>query len=1020
MYNEHENPAIFERNRETMHAPLGAYEDAQAALLGGASQWMMSLDGEWNFCLTKSGAGISSGASEPDCRRYASKITVPSNWQLQKDCWDKPIYTNITYPFTPNPPFVPEQNPTGHYRRTFKLPASWKNKRVFLNIGSADSNCTVQVNGAEVGYSEDSRLSAEFEITPFLRKGVNTLEIHVMRYCSGFYLEDQDYWHLSGLQRPVVLFAKPSVFLRDYAVRTIFDATYTDATLEASVWVNDCAEMRACRVRVALFDSKQKKIAEAEEAVTARTNMYEDKNALRAAARFALPVKAPKQWSAETPNLYTLVMTLVDASGAEIDFERTRVGFRQIEIKNRQVLINGKRMIVRGVDRHEFHPSKGRALDADDMRAEIVAMKRLNFNSVRTSHYPNDPRWYDLCDELGLYIVDETNLETHGIHGDLSLNPAWMAAYMARSQRMVLRDRNHPCVCFWSLGNESYVGPHHAAMAAWIRRADPTRPVQYESGNPAPDVTDIMAPMYPKFDWVRETLADARETRPMIMCEYAYAKGNASGNFKKFWDLVDSQPSFQGGFIWDWADKALELPLPDGRKAWAFGGDFGCGIPYGAGEFKTEDPTQVINGIVGPTLVPHPGAYEVMNAQAPVSFDAADYMLANGRVRIRNKHQFLDLSGFVLRWTVCEDGRKIKSGNRSLPATPAGESAELQLDFKLPEPKHGAEYWLNLDCVLRDATPWAETGHRVAWAQFQLPVKTLPRIEPTPEGVLRFDGGSVHAGATELVIDRANNLPTAFRRNGVDLLDSGFIESFFRPPLDNDWILNNWDNYAARWRDAGLDRLTRETVWRKCAETPAFFGCFSTVRLTGADPRRPIQCENSLEFYGDGTLFFQQTVEIPQNFPCLPRIGVTFEMPAGFENVKWYGRGPWENYTDRKTAARIGEYTARVSDMIPEYICPGECAGREDTRWLEITNDKGIGLRLEGSPLFHFNALHATDKALESARHLHELKTSPKTHIHIDHLHMGVGGDNGWTPNVHPEYLIHPGIYRWAFTMKAL
>jgi len=499
MFNEWEDPAIFERNRQPMHAPLGAYADAEAALHGAPSPWKISLDGAWDFFLAPTVADVPENFYDPAfSTKKWKKIIVPSNWQLQKDCPDKPIYTNVAYPFEPNPPFVPVANATGCHRREFKLPASWKGRRVFLNIGSADSNCTVWVNGRDVGYSEDSRLEAEFEITAFLKPGANTLAIRVMRWCSGFYLEDQDYWHLSGLQRPVSLYAKPAVFIRDFAVRTRLDAQYNDATLEADVWVNDCAEMEGHNVRVELHDARGKKIAGATSPVCTRTNMYTLKDALRAAARFAMPVRAPEKWSAETPNLYTIVMTLLDPSGNAVDFERSRVGFRQIEIKNRQVLVNGRRLVVRGVDRHEFHPKKGRALDVEDMREAIVTMKRLNFNAVRTSHYPNDPRWYDLCDELGLYIVDEANLETHGVNADLSLDPAWMAAYMARAQRMVLRDRNHPCVCFWSLGNESGTGPHHAAMAAWIRRADPTRPVQYESYNPGPDVSDIMVPMYPR------------------------------------------------------------------------------------------------------------------------------------------------------------------------------------------------------------------------------------------------------------------------------------------------------------------------------------------------------------------------------------------------------------------------------------------------------------------------------------------------------------------------------------------
>ncbi|MCL1887315.1 MAG: DUF4981 domain-containing protein [Kiritimatiellaeota bacterium] len=1019
MRNEWEDPDIFGRNRETMHAPWGVYADAQAALNGAPSPWKLPLDGTWDFFLARTVADVPKDFWN---EKKWGKITVPSNWQLQKDCFDKPIYTNVAYPFAPNPPFVPEANPTGCYRRVFTLPASWKGRRVFLNIGSADSNCTVWVNGAEIGYSEDSRLEAEFDITPFLKPGENTLAIRVMRWCSGFYLEDQDYWHLSGLQRPVSLLAKPAVFLRDFAARTRFDATYTDATLETDIWVSDGPKTEGHTVRAALHDAKGKKIAEAETVVGKFANSYAQKH-----ARLAMDVKAPLKWSAETPNLYTLVLSLLDPAGNAVDFERTRVGFRQIEIKNRQVLLNGQRMVVRGVDRHEFHPVKGRALDAEDMRAAIITMKRLNFNAVRTSHYPNDPRWYDLCDELGLYIVDETNLETHGIWGDLSLDPAWMAAYMARSQRMVLRDRNHPCVCFWSLGNESFVGPHHAAMAAWIRRADPTRPVQYESGNPGPDVSDIMVPMYPRFERIKEILSDASEKRPLIMCEYAYAKGNASGNFKKFWDLVDSEPSFQGGFIWDWADKALEIPPMEGERPrepgkhkWGFGGDFGCHVTYRSGMFSSEDATQVLNGIVGPTLVPHPGAYEVMQVQAPIAFDATDDLLAKGRVRVRNKHQFLDLSGFALEWRVCENGKTLRRGKCTLPATTPGETAEIELGFALPEPKPGAEYWLNLDCVLRRATPWADAGHRVTWAQFALPVKLLPRVMECGDlsPLLSYEKNTCRSGATELHLDPKTGLITSLRHNGVEILCAGLLESLFRPPLDNDWILNNPGNYAARWRAAGLDNLKREVVWQKHVDSPKFFGHFSTVTLTGTDPERPVRCENALEFGPDGCIDFSQTIEIPSSFPIIPRVGVSLIMPAGFENLRWYGRGPFENYLDRKSAARVDEYAARVGDMIPEYICPGECGHREDARWLEITNDAGTGVRFEGSPLFHFNALHASDAAFVEAKHLHELKTCPETHVHIDALHMGVGGDDGWSPNIHPEYLIQPGTYRWAFTMR--
>lgn len=1023
---EWEDPAVFERHREPMHAPLGAYPDAESArtLPEGASPYQMSLDGEWAFHLAPRVAEVPNGFEQPSFDANAwGTLAVPSNWQLQPGCFDKPIYTNVCYPFEPTPPTVPEANPTGCYRRTFRIPRAWRGRRVFLTIGSADSNCTVWVNGRDIGYSEDSRLAAEFEITDALVPGENLLAIRVMRYCDGFYLEDQDYWHLSGLQRSVTLTAKPTVFLRDYVVRTRFDAAYRDATLEIDAEVCDHPEMARHRVAVALFDPRGRAVrgAEGQAAISARTTMYGNTTQRKATARFALPIEAPLPWSAEIPSLYTLVLTLLDPEGRAIDFERVRVGFRQIEIRGRQVLVNGRRLVVRGVDRHEHHPVRGRALTPEDMRADILAMKRLNFNAVRTSHYPNDPRWYDLCDELGLYVVDEANLETHGVHGDLTMESAWMHAYLARAQRMVLRDRNHPCVCFWSLGNESFVGPHHAAMAAWIRATDPTRPVQYESGNPGPAVTDIMVPMYPGLDWVRKVLADATEHRPMILCEYAYAKGNATGNFRKFWDLVDAHPSFQGGFIWDWHDKALARTLDDGRTVWAFGGEFGCGWDYAG---HGEHPTQVLNGIVGPDLKPHPGAYEVQQVQAPVAFDADEGLLKGGKVRVRNKHQFLDLAGFVVAWSVREDGHVLKKGTLPLPSVAPGAAAVLDLGFALPAPKPGAEYWLNVECRLRRATPWAPAGHAVTWAQFALPVALLPVPVRTVRGGVVCGRGTdaavrtVRAGGTEVEFRTDCGLVSGYRHDGVALLLSGPVEGFFRAPLDNDWILGNPSSIFRRWVDAGLDRLERSVDSVEVLEGRNAVQFRVASRLSGTDPERPIRCETLTRVGADGSLEVWQSADIPPNFPVVPRIGVELRLPPGFEQVRWYGRGPWENYVDRKGAAWVGEHAASVADLLPDYICPGECGGREDTRWLAVTDASGAGLRVEGLPLFHFSALHADIGDLMAAGHRHELAQRPETVVQLDGWHMGVGGDTGWTPNVHPEYLLQPGAYRWSFRLR--
>jgi beta-galactosidase len=940
---------------------------------------------------------------------------------------DKPIYTNIVYPFKADPPRVPQNNPTGLYRRTFTIPESWDGREVFLVFESIDSAALVWVNGQDVGYSEDSRLPAEFNITPYLRAGENTLSVQVMRWSTGAYLEDQDYWHMSGIQRDVFLYAKPKAHIRDFTVRTAFDGDYQDATLYVATYISDIPNAGDFSVEVELLDANgvtvfsQPLVSD----VKSTVNMYSDREAERNCAKVSQVVTAPHQWSAETPYLYTLVLTLKGTEGNAVDFESTRVGFRQIEIKNRQVLVNGRRMVVRGVDRHEHHAERGRALTVEDMRAEIIAMKRLNFNSVRTSHYPNHPAWYDLCDEYGLYVVDEANLETHGVHGELSTSPVWATAYLERAMRMVLRDKNHACVCFWSLGNESFRGPHHASMAAWLRYYDPTRPVQYESGYPGPEITDILVPMYPGLDWVREVLADATETRPMIMCEYAYAKGNASGNFKKFWDLVDSEPSFQGGFIWDWHDKVLAHDLPDGRRVLGYGGDLGCGTDYPA---IGEDPTQVFNGIVSVDLTPHPGAWEVKNVQAPVGFAANTTDLAEWKVRVRNKYQFLDLSHLDLFWEVTEDGVTLQSGSLALSTTPAGEEAIIELLAEpIDSPRPGAEYWLNLRVSLREATPWAEAGHEIGWGQFALPKKpadTAARflVSQTALSLAETESAVVFIGqGFKIAFDRVSGSIASWKLGDRDLLLGGPRERFYRPPTDNDYILGNPGSFLSQWNEVGLDHLIRDVQSFEFGLTGPGLAFVRVVsRYSGAESGAGISTEVTYKITGEGEVEIACTVLVDESMPPLPRIGLELVLPTNYENLAWYGRGPWENYVDRKTAAMVGRYESTVADQYFPYIQPGECGGKEDVRWLTLTDATGTGILVSGAPMFHFDALHYSTEDLAAARHYYELAERPEVYLHLDGWHMGLGGDTGWTVNVHDEYLIKPGRYDYSIRLTGI
>ena len=742
---EWEDPLVVGRNRRAMHVPLAAYPDAAAARAGalastGAaprSPFMRSLNGVWKFYLAPTPADVPPTffADDYDDSAWAS-IPVPSNWQLPAVALDgfkdNPIYANVHYTFEPQPPHVPHANPTGCYRTTFTLDPAWAGRSVLLLFEGVDSNLTLWVNGHEVGYSEDSRLPAEFDITSYVRPGENQIAAQVMRYCDGSYLECQDFWRMSGIQRDVILYSKPPVCLEDFAVRTWLDGEGGDARLEVEVRLTNgaSAEYTGYVVEAMLYDAEGQPVLSAPLRGTPGTATDFPLRTQRktAVAFLAADIPSPHCWTAETPYLYGLVLTLRDPQGRAVDFESSRVGLRQVEIRDGMLLVNGRRLVLRGVNRHEHHPVRGRVLTVEEMRQEIILMKQFNFNTVRTSHYPAHPAWYDLCDEYGMYVIDEANVETHGLGGELSQDPQWTHAYLERAARMALRDKNHASIILWSLGNESGSGPQQAAMASWLRAYDPTRFVHYESGRPGPEIADVYSCMYPDLEQIRRLLADGRERRPIMMCEYAYAKGNSTGNFFKFWDMVDAYPRFQGGCVWDWHDKAILHTTADGRPYYAYGGDLGDDFDYARFYQENEDPQMCCNGIVGPDLSPHPGAFEVKKVQAPVGIYVQGWQgfapgqdVNRGEITLWNKYQFVDLAHLALHWELVEDGRVIQAGVLPAPDLPAGARTALAIPFVAPEPpRPDAEYFVNVRVRLNAATAWADAGHEVAWEQFPL------------------------------------------------------------------------------------------------------------------------------------------------------------------------------------------------------------------------------------------------------------------------------------------------------------
>ncbi len=1064
-----ENPTLLQKGREPMHAPLYAYADETAVKEGRKdSAWRMDLDGTWKFCLAPGPLLVPPAFQEPSFDSSGwTDIQVPGSWELQGH--DVPIYTNVRYPVEMDaagarhlvrtgasdpdkernagkleldPPFVPEKNPTGCYLRDFDVPASWDGRTLLLAFGAVESCFYLWVNGQEAGFSKDSKLPAEFDITRYVRPGRNRLALQVMRYSDGFWLEDQDYWHLSGIQRSVVLLAKPPVHIRDFQVRTELDASWRDAELVAWCHVNRLEGYASHSIRARLLDPAGADVVEPVTAsVAAQSSMYlkgTDK-AQAGAAFFRIPVLNPRKWSTENPHLYTLSFTLLDEAGREVDFEGCRVGFRQVAIgKDGVIRLNGNRMVFRGVDRHEFHPSYGRYVPTEWMRREIMLMKQLNFNAVRTSHYPNDTRWYDLCDEMGICLVDEANLETHGLDSRLSLDPEWSGAYLDRAVRMVMRDKNHPSIVAWSLGNESCAGMNHAGMAGWIRGYDPTRPVQYESWEPGPLISDIRVPMYPQLDWVAEVMADTADIRPMVMCEYAYSKSNSNGNVDEFWDMVARFPRFQGGFVWDWADKALVKgfdgkirfggameAVDRGEAYYAYGGDFGESVT---------DPVldMCLNGVVGPSLTLHPGALEIKKVQAPVYMKAA--FGKKDEWLVENRYQESSLSHLEIHWRILADGIPVLHGHMPAPETRPGQTTVVRLpDTAMTAglPK-GAELHADFSFRLASECFWADAGHEIVAFQFGLPAVAastpvwLRKRETSGNGeelrVIGSDRGwQVENKDFSIFCSRETCGLNSWKCEGREYLSGGLRENFFRAPTGIDAGQGPDFSHAGFWREAGLDRLERKVL--SCTLAPESDGVVryeTAARLVASGCPFGFNSRLTHEIRPDGTLLVRHLVTADAQLPALPRIGVTLEMPLDFGHVRWFGRGPHENYADRKNSAAFGVYEATAAGFHEDYILPVECGGREDVRWLEVMDGTGAGLRFDFPQPVHMDVKRHSATEYDCARHAHELPEPRAVFVNLDAVHSGLGGDTGWHPNIHPQYLIRPGTWLYEIQITVL
>jgi beta-galactosidase len=1016
-----ENPAVFERNKEPARATFYPFADRESALTHdpARSPFVRSLSGTWRFHWVSDPADRPADFYRADFDDEAwDEVPVPSNWEVLG--YGIPIYTNIPYPFPPNPPRVPvEWNPVGSYRRTFEVPEDWAGMQVFLHFGSVKSAMYLWVNGREVGYSQGSKTPAEFNITPFLEPGSNTVAVQVYRFSDGAYLEGQDYWKISGIERDVFLMATPGVHVRDFWARPELEADYEDGILTIDVELTSvlARPVSAYRLSAELLGPEGSPVFDAPLMTTfGLETAGTDFVTLQGA------VASPRKWTAETPNLYTLLITLADDEHEVLQVIPIRVGFRTVEIRNGLLQVNGVPIALKGVNRHEHDPHAGRVMSDELMIRDIELMKQYNVNAVRTSHYPSDPRWYDYADEYGLYIVDEANVESHGMGYDpdvtLGNDPAWKGAHLDRTIRMVKRDRNHPSVIIWSLGNEGGDGVNFEATSAWIHQADPGRPVQYERAIQRPHV-DIYAPMYARIPHLLDYVSEPRD-RPLILCEYAHAMGNSVGNLQDYWDVIEAHDQLQGGFIWDYVDQGLYAETWQGEPYWAYGGDYGPpGVP--------SDGNFLVNGLVAPDRTPNPHFEEVRKVYQNIRVRAVD--LERGRVRIVNRHDFTDLAGFAGTWELSADTRGVLArGDLGLLDLAPHDSIELSLPLPPIDAAPAVEYFLRLEFRTREDRPFLPAGWLAAWEQFRLPVHRPPvpanvAEMPPLEVVESSDRITVSGSGFSVGIDRSTGLLSYFQVEGRELLVSPLEPDFWRAPTDNDYG-SRMPRRQAVWKDAGrvrtLDGLETKAIGAGQVRVDATLGLPAVNALLYL----------SYDVFGSGDVavthrFVPPAATSGAELPDIPRVGLRFSLSSEFADVAWYGRGPHENYSDRKTSAPVGIYSATIEELYYPYIRPQENGNRTDTRWVAFSDSAGVGLAAHGNPTLDWSALPFLQEDLDEGtakrgRHTFDLRPRDLVAVHLDHKQMGVGGDNSWGAQPLEAYRLPVREYSFSFRLSPL
>jgi beta-galactosidase len=1022
-----ENPQMINRNKEATHATFIPFRTVDEALTQKRNQsvYYKSLNGIWKFNWVRKPADRPVDFYKPgfDVSGW-DNIPVPANWELEG--YGIPIYVNHQYEFADykhpvsaeikfidkiypaNPGLVPtDYNPVGSYRRTFTVPETWDGRRVFIQFGAVKSAFYIWVNGKKVGYSQGSKIPAEWDITDYLETGENVLAIEVYRWSDGSYLECQDFWRISGIERDVFIYSTPKVRIRDFFAHAGLDSEYKNGEFSLDVDLkNQFEKLHSGNyvVEYQILDADKSVVAS--DSQEAKINKKTDLK-----LTFSKTIQNPEKWTAETPNLYSLVISLKNKDGETVEAVSSKIGFRKIEIIDDIFKINGVAVLIKGVNRHEHDQNNGHVISEENMIKEISLMKQFNLNAVRTSHYPNCERFYELCDEYGLYVTDEANIESHGMYygkHSLAKKPEWELAHVDRIVRMIERDKNHPCVIVWSMGNEAGDGVVFTAAYKAIKELDPSRPVHYERAIMG-DNTDIYCPQYPSVNYLNK-YASKHQPKPFISSEYSHAMGNSNGNLVDLWEVFykEGNDQLQGGYIWDWIDQALVKKAPDGTTFWAYGGDYGENMP--------NDHNFVVNGIISADYTPHPGMWEVKYAYQYVRFAKVD-----GGYKITNFHDFIDLSDYEINWTVSLDGKTTDTGILKDFNLKPHESKVVKIPVKA-DFYEGGDLLVDFSVKLIKDKPFRKAGFEVAHDQLPVDIQFEEQENKTnTTAKLKFaeqnNSITITGEQFTLLFDKTTGTISKYEVGGIELMQKGPQINFWRPANDN---------------DKGSRMLERLGVWREVSREAKP----ETVKTTQtADNEIYITVKYNLEkvksaqtvvykILGNGKIEIANTFETKENkLPDMPRFGMRWELPVNFDNLKYFGRGPHENYVDRNRSAFVGIYSGKVSAQYFNYVRPQENGYKTDVRWFELRNQNGVGIRVSGEPLVGFSALHNPIEDfdmedMDDYRHTNDIVKRDGVFVCTDLKMMGVAGDNSWGARPYPQYSIPAKNYQFTFTIE--